>query len=82
MTPYAQALIQQFDGALQEAPTAQRTAILREFTELFLQGAGSHSERQLAIFNNVMGRLITGIDCGALQHISTQLAASRTRRPM
>jgi uncharacterized protein (DUF2336 family) len=75
MTPYAQTLIDQFDGALGDAPAARKVAILREFTELFLRGVTSHSERQLAIFNSVMGRLVKDIDRAALQEISRQLAS-------
>ena len=75
MTPYAQSLIEQLDGALAGIPAAQKAAILREFTALFLAGATSHSERQLAIFNSVMGRLIGNIDRAALLEISGQLAS-------
>ena len=74
MTPYAQTLIDQFDGALGYAPAARKVAILREFTDLFLRGV-PHSERQLAIFNSVLGRLVTTIDRSALREISGQLAA-------
>ena len=75
MTPYAQSVIEQFDGALGEVPTARKVAILREFTDLFLRGVPLHSELQLAIFNSVLGRLVTKIDRASLQEVSRQLAS-------
>jgi uncharacterized protein (DUF2336 family) len=64
----------QLDAALARAPAAQHVAILRDFTALFLQGAASYSDRQLEIFNGVMGRLIGKTDRSALLDISRQLA--------
>ena len=75
MTPYAQSVIDQFDGALGDIPTARKVAILREFTDLFLRGVPSHTEQQLAIFNSVLGRLVTNIDRASLQEVSRQLAS-------
>jgi uncharacterized protein (DUF2336 family) len=74
MTPHAQSLIEQLDTALARAPAAQHVAILRDFTKLFLQGAASYSERQLEIFNSVMGRLMRNTDRSSLLDISRQLA--------
>ena len=51
MTPHAELLIAQFDRALGKVSSAERSAIQRQLIDLFLRGAASYSERQVAVFN-------------------------------
>ena len=75
MTPTAKLLIDQFDAALSRVPSAQHLAIQRQVTDLFLGGADPYSDRQIAIFNELIGRLIERIDRRALFELSGRLAA-------
>jgi uncharacterized protein (DUF2336 family) len=75
MTPDAKLLIAQFDAALGRVPISQHLGIQRQVTDLFLGCASSYSERQAAILNGVMGRLIERIDRRALLELSGRLAA-------
>jgi uncharacterized protein (DUF2336 family) len=75
MTPDAKLLISQFDAALGRLPSSQHLAIQRQVTDLFLGCAAFYSDRQAAIFNGVMGRLIERIDRRALLELSGRLAA-------
>src|ERR1700687_1603201 len=74
MTPDAKLLIAQFDAALGKLPSSQHLVIQRQVTDLFLGCAAFHSERQAAIFNGVMGRLIERVDRRALLELSGRLA--------
>jgi uncharacterized protein (DUF2336 family) len=73
MTPYAKLVIGQFDEALDKVSSAERLAVQREMTDLFL--ATSYTEGKAAIFNAVMGRLIEKIDRRGLLEMSGRLAA-------
>jgi uncharacterized protein (DUF2336 family) len=74
MTPQAELLIDQFAAALRKVPSAERLAIQREMTDLFLGGATSYSKRQVDIFDGVMGRLIELVDRRGLLEFSGRLA--------
>jgi uncharacterized protein (DUF2336 family) len=73
MTPHATLVIAQFDEALGKVSSAERLAVQREMTDLFL--AASYTEGQVAIFNAVMSRLIERIDRRGLLEMSGRLAA-------
>jgi uncharacterized protein (DUF2336 family) len=75
MTPDAKLLIEQFDTALTRVPTAEHLAIQRKVTDLFLGGVHSYSDRQIAIFNDLMSSLIERVDRRALLEMSGRLAA-------
>jgi uncharacterized protein (DUF2336 family) len=74
MTPQAELLIDQFGTALGKVSSAERLAIQREMTDLFLGGAAFYSPSQVAIFDAVMGRLIEQIDRRGLLEFSGRLA--------
>ncbi len=74
MTPHAELLIAQFDAALGRASGAEQLAIQRQLTDLFLHGAASYSERQVAVFNGIMSRLIERVDRRGLIDLSLRLA--------
>jgi uncharacterized protein (DUF2336 family) len=75
MTPDAKLLIAQFDAALGRVPISQHVGIQRQVTDILLGCAPSYSERQAAILNGVMGRLVERIDRRALLELSGRLAS-------
>jgi len=75
MTPDAKLLIAQFDAALGRLPSSQHLVVQRQVTDMFLGCAPTCSERQAAIFNGVMGRLVERVDRRALLELSGRLAA-------
>lgn len=74
MMAEAQALITELDAALGAIPDSRHLVILRRVTDLFLAGAGTYSDEQIAIFDDVISRLIANMDQAALVELSAQLA--------
>jgi uncharacterized protein (DUF2336 family) len=70
----AQVLIAELDTALGKAPVARQRAMLRNVTDLFLHDAERYSSEQVAVFDNIMCRLIDNADRGALIELSAKLA--------
>lgn len=74
MTPAAQALLTDLEAILAQAPTEWRRAALLRIVDLFLHGAESYGDDHVAIFDEVMCRLIKDIDRAVLAEVSTKLA--------
>jgi uncharacterized protein (DUF2336 family) len=72
LTP--QALLAELDATLPQASESRRGAVLRQITDLFVNGAELYSDQQVALFDAVMGRLIMGVDRAALAELSSRLA--------
>jgi uncharacterized protein (DUF2336 family) len=70
----APSLIDELESTLRHGSGAQRAEILQRVTQLFLSQAGSHTGEQVALFDDVMGRLIEQIEREALVRLSTELA--------
>jgi uncharacterized protein (DUF2336 family) len=68
-------LIAQFDAALGKLPSSQHLLVQRQVTDLFLSCSAFYNERQAAILNGLMGRLIERVDRRALLDLSGRLAA-------
>ncbi len=64
----------ELDAALGQRSDTQRTAILRQMTDLFLNTAGSLSQGHVGVFDDVMMRLIDHIETAALIELSERLA--------
>ena len=75
MTPDVKQLIAQFDAALGKLPSSQHLLVQRQVTDLFLSCSAFYNERQAAILNGLMGRLIERVDRRALLDLSGRLAA-------
>jgi uncharacterized protein (DUF2336 family) len=75
MTPVAQPLIAELDAALDCAAESWRGTTLRRLTDLFLAGASSYTPEQVAVFDEVMERLMQKIDRRSLVELSGNLAA-------
>ena len=74
MMPASQSFITELDAALGNIPGSRHLVILRRVTDLFLAGAGTYSDEQLAIFDDVISRLIENMDQATLIELSAQLA--------
>jgi len=75
MTPAAKSLLSELDTTLAQAPSNWRSAALRRIVELFVAGAASFSNDHVAIFDEVMCRLIKkNVDRLLLAELSNRLA--------
>jgi hypothetical protein len=75
MMPAAQSLITELDATLSNISDARHLVILQRVTDLFLVGAGNYSDKQVAIFDDVISHLIEDIDEPALIELSARLAS-------
>ena len=66
--------IDELESTMRQGSAAQRAAILQRITNLFLQNAASYNEEQVALFDEVMLRLVKQIEQSALVQLSSQLA--------
>lgn len=64
----------ELDAALSRRSDSQRSAILRQMTNLFVATAHSLSEGHVAVFDDVMMRLVDHIEKEALVELSQRLA--------
>ena len=74
MTLHAQSLIAELDLTLSKVSSTKQSAILRCVTDLFLNGAPTFSNEHIAVFGDVIDRLLDTIDRAALLELSTRLA--------
>jgi len=74
MTSVAQPLLTELDSVLSRAPAAWRNTTLRRLTELFLVDAESYTDDQVAVFDDVISRLIEKMDRRTLVELSNRLA--------
>lgn len=74
MTTATQSLILELDAALSKASNFRQLQILRSITDLFILGADSYTKDQIAIFDDVITRLIEKMDPRSLGELSARLA--------
>jgi uncharacterized protein (DUF2336 family) len=74
MTPHAQSLATELETRLDNASSAERSDMLLRVTDLFLGGVDSYSDDHLAVFDEVMIRLIEKAERPALIELSDRLA--------
>ena len=67
-------LFAELEAALNQGSRPKRFTILRKMTDLFLAELGSYSDDHIAIFDELMGRLIDEIERQALVELSNRLA--------
>jgi uncharacterized protein (DUF2336 family) len=75
MVPLAQPLIAELDAVLELAADSWRGNALRRLIDLFAAGAGSYTPEQVAVFDEVLARLMEKIDRQLLVDVSNKLAA-------
>ncbi|WP_168192683.1 DUF2336 domain-containing protein [Undibacter mobilis] len=64
----------ELDAALSAATNHRQLEILRRVTDLFIIGADRYNDEQVAIFDDVIARLIAKMDQRALRELSARLA--------
>lgn len=74
MMPVAQSLMTELDATLRKISGSRHLVILRRVTDLYLLGAGTYTDDQIAIFDEVISRLIENMDQAALVELSARLA--------
>jgi len=74
MTSEARSLMTELDTALSRASDSRYTSILRRVTDLFLGDAERFSGDHVAVFDDVIVRLIEGTEHSALIELSAKLA--------
>ncbi len=75
MKPASQSLITELDATLRKIPDARQLVILRRVTDLFLVGAEGYNNEHIAIFDDVICRLIENIGQPALVELSDRLSS-------
>lgn len=68
------ALIAELESAVQSSPLDQRGVTMRRITDLFLSNADRLSDKQVGLFDDVLGQLIKRVEIKALAELSTRLA--------
>jgi uncharacterized protein (DUF2336 family) len=71
-------LINELETAIQAGSDDKRVATLRRITDLFLANANGLSNRQIEVFDEVLGYLIKRIESKALAELSARLAPVET----
>lgn len=74
MMPATQSLITELDAALRKATNTRHLEILQRVTDLFLVGAGGYTDEQIAIFDDVISRLIENMEPSVLVDLCARLA--------
>jgi len=74
MTSEAQSLITELDAAVSKASETWRSELLRRVTDLLLGGVDDYSAHQIAIFDDILCRLIENVEASALIELSARLA--------
>jgi uncharacterized protein (DUF2336 family) len=69
------ALIADIEDTIASRSTAGRSDTLRKVTDLFVDGAGRYNDQQVALFDDVIGRLADATDQAAKAELSERLAA-------
>jgi uncharacterized protein (DUF2336 family) len=75
MMSESQVLIAELDSTLQRVSSSQHLAMLRGVTDLFLNGAEAFNDEHIAVFDDVISRLLDKADRPALAELSSRLAA-------
>jgi uncharacterized protein (DUF2336 family) len=68
-------LIAELDSTLQRASSSQHLSMLRGVTDLFINGAGLFADEHVAVFDDVISRLIEKVDRQALAELSSRLVS-------
>lgn len=74
-------MVDEIKEVLKDAPASRRTAILRDMTELFMDGAGLYSKQQIAIFGAVLVAIIEHSERDELIELGTRLAPLASAPP-
>ena len=70
-----QSLIDELEASISQRNIGSRAEILRQITDLFVVGSGQFDSEQMALFDDVMGRLVSEIEHSARATFGETLAA-------
>jgi uncharacterized protein (DUF2336 family) len=79
--PADQSLINELEDAIAKRAIGRRVDILRRVTDLFTSGSDNFDGEQLALFDEVMSRLVEEIESSCLATFGQQLAAMPNAPP-
>ena len=71
----AQSLITELDETLSKIPDSRQLVILQRVTDLFMVGVENYNDEQIAIFDDVICRLIENIGQSALVELADRLSS-------
>ena len=74
MAAEARSLIVELDAAVGRASNSWRSELLRRVTDLLVGDVEKYSDHQIAIFGDIMSRMIDNAEIPALVELSTRLA--------
>jgi uncharacterized protein (DUF2336 family) len=77
----ASAVIDELERALSGGSTGRRVEVLHRVTGLFVNNAGNYTAEQIALFDDVMGRLVREIEGAAIVALSNRLAETPNAPP-
>ncbi|WP_024516152.1 DUF2336 domain-containing protein [Bradyrhizobium sp. Tv2a-2] len=69
-------LLDQLEDAVGSGSLSRRADVLRRVTDLFMSASGSFSEPQLELFDEVMTRLVQGVELAARAAFGSRLASA------
>src|ERR1700737_4260337 len=78
MTTASTELIAELEGAISSGSSQRCAQMLRQVTDLFLSGGDRFNEHQIAIFDNVLTRLMDHVEARTLAQLSRILADLRS----
>lgn len=76
-----QSLIDELEASISQRNIGSRAEILRQTTDLFVAGSGYFDNKQMALFDDVMNRLVNEIDHSARVTFGETLAATDKSPP-
>src|SRR6478752_8803997 len=76
-----QSLIDELEASISQKNIGSRAEILRQITDLFVAGSEYFDVEQLALFDDVMGRLVNEIDHSARVTFGETLAGATNAPP-
>jgi uncharacterized protein (DUF2336 family) len=74
-------LIDELEGAISRQDLRHRAAVMRRVTDLFIMNGAGFSEDHIAMFDDVMSRLVAAIDTSARAHFGDLLATQPNAPP-
>ncbi|WP_146618704.1 DUF2336 domain-containing protein [Rhodoplanes elegans] len=74
-------LIDELDETLTTGTAADRARLLLRVTDLFLDGAVQYTNEQVAVFDDVLGRLLVDIEESAKRELARRLAGAAVSPP-
>jgi uncharacterized protein (DUF2336 family) len=69
-----QPLLDELEAALASGPDARRLEMLARIADLFVNGSSHYTQDQIAVFDDVMMRLLDGSDVDARANLAQQIA--------